>query len=294
MRCSSVAARSPSIASDNPPSHPRALLAARGLRPKKRYGQNFLMDGAAARRIAQLALADAPSHTRVLEIGAGTGSLTRALLDEGAEVTALEVDPDLVAIVRERVDLANARIESADALAYDYAAYAAHGPWRVAGNLPYNIATPLLLRLIDMDDGPQSMTVMVQRDVADRLAARASTPAYGSLTIAVQYAMRVERAFTLGPRAFYPPPNVDSTVVRLVRRDEPVVALKDVGWFGKVVRAAFAYRRKTLANSLHLALALERATIAQALVQCHLAPECRGEQLEIHDFARLADALAAE
>jgi 16S rRNA (adenine1518-N6/adenine1519-N6)-dimethyltransferase len=272
--------------------HPRALLESWGLRPKKRYGQNFLMDAGAARRIARLSLEDAPERARIIEIGAGTGQLTRALLEEGADVTAIEIDPQLVDILRSREELHGADIVHADALEFDFAAYAARGPWRVAGNLPYNVGTPLVIRLVEMDNGPQTITAMIQKDVADRLAAKPGSPAYGSLSIAVQYAMQVERAFTLGPRSFYPPPKVDSTVVRLVRRDVPAAQPRDLLLFRKVVRAAFAYRRKTLANSLALALEIERPRIAQAIATSGLAPELRGEQLDIDDFSRLADALA--
>ncbi|MDE2481963.1 MAG: 16S rRNA (adenine(1518)-N(6)/adenine(1519)-N(6))-dimethyltransferase RsmA [bacterium] len=272
--------------------HPRALLDAWGLRPKKKFGQNFLMDGGSARRIARLALEDAPPHARVLEIGAGTGALTHALLAEGASVTALEIDPELVSVLGNRDDLREAAIVLADAMAYDYAAYAARGAWRVAGNLPYNVGTPIIVNLIEMESGPDVIVAMIQKDVADRLAAKPGTPAYGSLSIAVQYAMTVERAFTLGPRAFYPAPKVDSTVVRLVRRAQPAVAPRDVALFRKVVRGAFAYRRKTLANSLALALGEDRAAVAAAIAASGLAPEARGEQLDLNDFCRLADALA--
>ena len=275
-------------------AHPKALLAAWGLRPKKRYGQNFLIDQGAARRIARLALEGAAEPARTIEIGAGTGQLTRALLEEGADVTALEIDPDLIALLRKRDELTNARIVQADALAFDYAAYADGSPWRVAGNLPYNIATPLMLGLIEMEHGPSSLTVMIQKDVAARLAAKPGTAAYGSLSIAVQYAMVVERAFTLGPRSFYPAPKIDSTVIRLLRRETPAVHPHDLRLFRKVVRAAFAYRRKTLANSLMLALGVERAIVARALAASQLPPECRGEQLDLYDFSRLADAMAAE
>lgn len=276
--------------------HPRALLSAYGLRPKKRYGQNFLMDGGAARRIARLALENAPASQSpvVVEIGAGTGALTRALLDEGAEVTAIEIDPELAVVLRARDDLADATIACADALTFDYDAVARGRAWCAAGNLPYNVATPLMLHLIERRDGPRAIVAMIQKDVADRLAAKPGTPAYGSLSIAVQYAMRVERAFTLGPRSFYPPPNVDSTVVRLTRRDEPAAAPRDEALFLQVVRAGFAYRRKTLANSLTLALGIERAGVARAIARAGLASEIRGEQLDIAEFARLADALGAE
>jgi 16S rRNA (adenine1518-N6/adenine1519-N6)-dimethyltransferase len=272
--------------------NPRVLLAQWGTQPKKKFGQNFLMDGAAALRIARLACEDATQGTRIVEIGAGTGALTLALLDEGADLTAIEIDPELVSILSNRADLAAATIVSADAMTYDYAAFARSGPWRVAGNLPYNVATPLLLALIEMDDGPECIVAMIQKDVAARLAAKPSTPAYGSLSLAVQYAMRVERAFTLGPRAFYPAPNVDSTVVRLVRRSEPAVQPRDLVLFRKVVRGAFAYRRKTLVNSLMLALDLDRATLTAAMTTSNLPAESRGEQLDLQAFCRLADALA--
>jgi 16S rRNA (adenine1518-N6/adenine1519-N6)-dimethyltransferase len=250
------------------------------------------MDAAASRRIAHLVCDDAPAQARVIEIGAGTGALTRALLDAGAQVTALEIDPDLVAILGNRADLAPATIVLADALTYDYAAFARGGPWRVAGNLPYNIATPLLVELVEMEHGPDVIVAMIQKDVADRIGAKPGTPAYGSLSLAMQYAVQVERVFTLGPRAFYPPPKVDSTVVRLVRRAEPAVAPRDLELFRKVVRGAFAYRRKTLANSLALALHIDRDAIASAISRSDLPAESRGEQLDLQAFCRLADNLA--
>ncbi|MBV8149122.1 MAG: 16S rRNA (adenine(1518)-N(6)/adenine(1519)-N(6))-dimethyltransferase, partial [Candidatus Eremiobacteraeota bacterium] len=142
--------------------------------------------------------------------------------------------------------------------------------------------------------GPETLTVMIQKDVAERIAAKPGSRAYGSLSLAVRYAMEVEPAFTLGPRSFFPPPKVRSTVVLLRRRVEPPVRPRDLAFFWKVVRAAFAYRRKTLANSLMLALGFDRARIKQALAQSDLSPEQRGERLDFDDFARLADALAEE
>jgi 16S rRNA (adenine1518-N6/adenine1519-N6)-dimethyltransferase len=275
-------------------STPRRLLAQAGLRPKKRYGQNFLENASAARKIARLALSDTPPGLRMLEIGAGTGTLTRALIEEGAALTAIELDPGLVALLRSRDDLASACIVHADALTFDYRAWASGQRWNVAGNLPYNVATPVLLRLIEMEHGPDSLTVMIQKDVADRLAASPGTPEYGSLSVVVQYAMKVEPAFTLSPGSFYPPPKVRSSVLRLVRRALPLVRPRDLALFWKVVRGAFAYRRKTLSNTLALALDLDRAKIARALELSNLSPELRGERLDLGDFARLADALAQE
>jgi 16S rRNA (adenine1518-N6/adenine1519-N6)-dimethyltransferase len=273
-------------------SNPRTLLAKAGLRPKKRFGQNFLVSASTAARIAQASLVDAPSHLRIIEIGAGTGALTRALVDAGAQLTAIEIDPELVAVLRSREDLGAAQIVAADALTFDFGAWARGEPWRVAGNLPYNIATPLMLRLIEMRSGPQSLTVMVQKDVAERFGATAGTAAYGSLSVAVQYSMQVEVLCTIAPQSFFPAPKVHSSVVRLTRRSEPAVAVRDLALFWKVVRGAFAYRRKTLVNSLALALDVDRAISARALTLCNLSTELRGERLDLGDFARLADALA--
>jgi 16S rRNA (adenine1518-N6/adenine1519-N6)-dimethyltransferase len=271
--------------------HPRALLAQWGLRPKKYLGQNFLMDGKAAHRIARLCLEGAAPHSPVVEIGAGTGALTLALLEEGADVTAIEIDPELVTVLRSRDELAVATIVEADALLFDYGSFA-RDAWRVAGNLPYNVATPLILGFVEMDDGPQSLTVMVQKDVADRMVAVPGTKAYGSLSVTLQYAMHINRAFTLGPSSFHPAPKVQSTVVQLVRRDTPAANPRDLALFRKVVRGAFAYRRKTLANSLTRYLDLDRETIARALTASNIPPEERGGRLALDDFARVADALA--
>ncbi|MFY9720377.1 MAG: 16S rRNA (adenine(1518)-N(6)/adenine(1519)-N(6))-dimethyltransferase RsmA [Candidatus Cybelea sp.] len=271
---------------------PRALLAKAGLRPKKSLGQNFLVSPSTAVRIARLSLTGAPPRSRTLEIGAGTGTLTRALVAEDTELTAIEIDPALVEVLRSREDLGSAQIVQANALDFDYGNWSRGERWRVTGNLPYNIATPLMLRLIEMTPGPDVLTIMVQKDVAQRLVASPASRAYGSLSVAVQYAMSAELLFTVAPRSFFPAPKVDSSVVRLVRRSEPAVAVHDLSLFWKVVRGAFAYRRKTLVNSLALALGVDRATIGRALVSCNLAPELRGERLDLGDFARLADALA--
>jgi 16S rRNA (adenine1518-N6/adenine1519-N6)-dimethyltransferase len=248
------------------------------------------MDGGAARHIASLC--DFSSEARAIEIGAGTGTLTRALLEAGADLTAIEIDPDLVELLRERADLAAARIVQGDALEFDYDGFSEAGPWVAVGNLPYNIATPLVTSWLDLRAVPRRIVVMVQRDVADRFGARPSTPAYGSLSVAVQFAMRVRRALTLGPNSFYPRPKVESAVVVMEPHATPPVTVRDRAFFMQVVRGAFAYRRKTLANSLALALGLERRRVETTLSGLDLAPEIRGEQLDLAAFAALADALA--
>ena len=224
-------------------------------------------------------------------LGAGTGALTAALAKTHLPITAIEIDVELARFLRGAPELAAVEIVQIDALAFDYTSFAGARSWRVTGNLPYNIATPLLMQLIEMDSGPEQIVVMVQKDVADRLAARPATSAYGSLTLAVQYAMQVQRVLTLGPRAFYPRPKVDSTVVRLIRHSQPPVHTEDARFLLQVTRAAFAYRRKTLANSLRLALNIEPARTSSALRSIGLSPEVRGEQLELAQFAALADQL---
>lgn len=271
--------------------HPKALLERFGYRPKKKFGQNFLMDAGAAARIAKLTTEGISPSARILEIGPGTGQLTQALLEQHPDVCAIDIDPDMVRILRSRPELQRAQIIEADALSFDYENFAGGRPWRMTGNLPYNVATPLIMRFIEMQNGPQTLVVMIQKEVADRIAARPGTRAYGSLSIAVQYAMKVERAFTLGPGAFYPRPKIDSTVMRFVRLERRAADVRDEHWFLQVVRGGFAYRRKTLANSLSLAMGIPRAQVAQALQHLGLDTEIRGEQLALADFARLADRL---
>jgi 16S rRNA (adenine1518-N6/adenine1519-N6)-dimethyltransferase len=248
------------------------------------------MDRGAAARIARLAVTQ-PGQ-RVVEIGAGTGALTAALLAAGAAVTAFDIDPEMVAVLAGQPQLAGAAILQADALTFDYAAWAGDSAWIAAGNLPYNVATPLLLQLASASRPPDRIVAMIQRDVADRLTAAPDTPGYGSLTVAIRLRMQVERAFIVGPAQFYPRPNVHSAVVVLRPYAVPPVSVRDEVHFERVVRGAFAYRRKTVANALSLSLAVPRERITDALRTLHLSPEIRGEALDLATFAALADALA--
>ncbi len=248
------------------------------------------MDGGAATRIARLAV-DEPGN-RVLEIGAGTGALTAALRRLGADVTAFDLDPVMVEILRSRDDLAGVEILQGDALAFDYAAWAGDGDWRAAGNLPYNVGTPLLTKLASLPHPPARVVAMIQKDVADRLLAKPGTSQYGSLTLAIGLTMGVERALNVPPSAFFPRPGVVSTVVVLRRLAEPPAVVRDRVRFEQVVRGAFAYRRKTLANSLTLALDLPRERIVAAIASLALPADVRGEDLDLRSFAALADALA--
>jgi 16S rRNA (adenine1518-N6/adenine1519-N6)-dimethyltransferase len=231
------------------------------------------------------------TQPRVLEVGAGTGALTSALRKAGAKVTALEIDPFLVRILRERDDLRDVEIVETNALEFSYAQFAADGVWRLAGNLPYNVGTPLIVDLARLQLPPQRMVVMLQKDVIDRLVAKPRTPAYGSLTLVVSARMRVSRAFTIGRTQFYPQPNVDSSVALL----EPLqnAAIRDLAAFDALVKAGFAYRRKTLVNSLLRALGTPRERTVAALRALGIDPEARAEELDLGAFAKLACELAA-
>jgi 16S rRNA (adenine1518-N6/adenine1519-N6)-dimethyltransferase len=248
------------------------------------------MDGGASKRIAVLCVRR--PQARVIEVGAGTGVLTHALLALGARLTALEIDPALVTILQSRSDLAEADIVRVDALEFDFESAVAGEPWCAAGNLPYNVATPLIAGWLQARHPPERIVAMIQRDVAERLTARPSTPQYGSLSLFTQYFSSVTRAFVLGPSAFYPRPKVESAVVVLDRHATPPVVVRDPAFFLQVVRAAFAYRRKTLANSLTLALGIERARTQAALASLDIDTEIRAEQLDLGAFGALADRLA--
>ncbi len=211
--------------------------------------------------------------------------------ERGAEVTAIEIDPSLIKLLGDRRDLEGVEIIEADAMRFPYDEYAARGAWRIAANLPYNIGTPLVAELSKMHDPPERMVVMLQKDVVDRLVARPSTPAYGSLSVVVAARMQVHRAFTIGRSHFYPRPNVDSSVVVL----EPLAAppnIDDFARFDSIVKAAFAYRRKTLANSLSHALQIPRERTVTALNRLEIDSEIRAEQLDLTAFAELTRELA--
>lgn len=210
-------------------------------------------------------------------------------MQHGAHVTALEIDARLVGFLRAREDLHGVDIVEADALEYPYDDYARLGAWRLAGNLPYNVGTPLVAEVARLPRPPERMVVMLQKDVIDRLVAKPSTPAYGSLTLVVAARMNVRRAFTIGRTHFWPQPNVESSVAVL----EPAHRgdIGNLARFDEVVKAAFAYRRKTLVNSLLRALGTARDQTLAALGALDLDPEIRAEQLDLATFAKLAAKL---
>jgi len=261
------------------------MLSAHGLRPSRALGQNFVADPNTVRRIARLA--GAAPGTRVLEIGAGLGSLTLALAETGARVVAVEADRHLVPVLRPMVEPVGVEVVEADALNVDLAALLearGGGRWRLVANLPYNIATPLVLRTLVQVPAVSDLLVMVQREVGERLAAGVGDPAYGAVSVRVAYFARAELAGRVPASVFVPRPRVESVLVRITRRDAPAVdpALVPYERLDTVVRAGFAHRRKMLRRSL--AGVVEPEAFAAAGVR----PDARAEELDVAAWGRLA------
>jgi len=265
------------------------LLRRLGLRPRKRLGQHFLVDGRALDRI--VASAELTPDDAVLEIGAGLGTLTLALAAAAGRVVAVEVDPRLVEVLEERLSAAeNVRLVHGDILAFDPADLMEGQPYKVVANLPYGITAAVLRHLLEARLPPERMVVTVQREVAERIVARRGRMSL--LAVSVQFYGRPEILFRLKPGAFYPPPAVESAVVRIDRHARPPVPVKDVEWFFRVVRAGFSQPRKQLRNSLAAGLGIEASEARSALQRAGLDPRLRAERLGLEEWARLADALA--
>jgi 16S rRNA (adenine1518-N6/adenine1519-N6)-dimethyltransferase len=269
----------------------RRASAPRVTRPKKRFGQHFLVSPAVLRGI--LRLAELTPEDTVLEIGAGTGTLTAALAAKVRQVLAVEVDRDLIPPLRRRfAGQPHVRIIHADALRFDFAQLTA--PCKVVANLPYGTATAILMRLLAQRRRISLAVVMLQREVAARLCATPGTKAYGSLTLTAQWYATVYKGFQVPPSAFSPAPKVMSSVVKIIPHAQPPLAVRDEALLFRLIRAAFAQRRKTLLNALAAALRpqVEPAVLAQTLRAAGLDGRRRGETLTLAEFARLADALS--
>ncbi len=254
-------------------------------RPKKRLGQHFLHDPAVINRI--LAAVNPQAGERIVEIGPGRGALTRALAASGAQLTAIELDRVLVATLAADPALATVNILHADALKVDYAALAGEGPIRVVGNLPYNISTPLLFRFLQAAEGISDLTLMLQREVVDRMIAPPGTRAYGRLTVMLAARCSVEKLFAIGRGAFTPAPQVDSALVRVVPSRTPRLNPDDWDLFEQLVRLGFMARRKTLRNALRTMVDSDIITAAG------LDPGARPDTLSPTEYAALARQVAA-
>ena len=261
----------------------RALLDRYGIRPKRSLGQNFVVEPNTVRRIAELAAVGAGD--RVVEIGPGVGSLTLALAETGASVTAVEIDDVLVEVLAETTAGRDVVVVHADAMSVDWDSLLGDGPWTLVANLPYNISVPLVCDLLDGAPGIGRMLVMVQKEVAERLVAVPGDAAYGLPSVKVAYHSRARIVGRVPPSAFLPRPRVDSALVELERLAAPAVAADPEALFG-LMRAGFGQRRKMLRRSLS---GLAGAT---AFEVAGVAPTARAEELGLDEWASLANATA--
>ena len=279
----------------------KAVLERHGFTFKKSFGQNFLTDTNILQKIVDTAEID--DQVNVIEIGPGIGALTEFLAERAAQVMAFEIDHRLVPILADTLrDFDNVTVVNEDILKVDLAQHIQNFknpdlPIKVVANLPYYITTPILMHLIESGIPFSEFVVMMQREVADRISAKPNTKAYGSLSIAVQYYMTAKVAFIVPRTVFVPAPNVDSAILKMVRRPEPAVAVEDEKFFFKVSKASFTHRRKTLWNNLtgYFGKTDEiKDKLTKALDQASLSPSVRGEALGLEEFASLADALKGQ
>ena len=269
------------------------LLQRHGFYTKKGLGQHFLTS-----RKALMAIMDAcgiEDGTPVLEIGPGIGTVTREMAERGAYVTAVELDAKAIAVLHETVGgFPRVQVHHADILTIDLSALLGDDCWTVVGNLPYYITTPVIARMLDFTEQIRCAVFMVQREVAERMAAPPGSKIYGSLSVFVQVFAEVERVARVPRGAFLPPPTVESTVVLMRMRPEPLVPPELRTTFFRVVRAAFGQRRKTLENALAGGGVLggDRQAVTQVLNAVGIIPSRRGETLDIGEFLRIAREVA--
>ena len=263
---------------------------------QKKYGQNFLIDTSVLDRI--IAAAEISKEDCVLEIGPGIGTMTQYLAEAAREVVAVEIDKSLIPILKDTLSAYdNVTILNEDILKVDINAlvneHNGGRPVKVVANLPYYITTPIIMGLFEQHVPLKSITIMVQKEVADRMQVGPGTKDYGALSLAVQYYAKPEIVANVPPNCFIPRPNVGSAVIRLTRYEELPVKVKDEKRMFALIRASFNQRRKTLVNGLGNAanLQITKEQAAQALEQMGLSPTVRGEALTLMEFAELSDRL---
>ena len=264
----------------------------------KRFGQNFLIDEHVLGKI--LRAADVTKEDAVLEIGPGIGTMTQALADAAGQVVAVEIDEKLLPILSETLrDFDNVTVIHADILETDIRElslkYAGGKPFKVVANLPYYITTPIIMGLLEKDLPVTSITVMVQKEVAQRMQEKPGSKDYGALSLSVQYYAEPYLAANVPRNCFMPRPDVDSAVIRLTKRKEPPVTVRDPALMFRLIRASFSVRRKTLMNGLKNAgdLGFSGEALETAVLSLGKGPTVRGETLSLQDFASLSDRLTA-
>ncbi|WP_187620244.1 16S rRNA (adenine(1518)-N(6)/adenine(1519)-N(6))-dimethyltransferase RsmA [Selenomonas ruminis] len=274
----------PKIASRSVTNH---ILKAFGLRMSKKLGQNFLIDASIVQGIVDAA--EIQLGERVLEIGPGIGTLTQGLAEAGAEVTAVELDKKLPAVLAETLKAYdNVTIVPGDILKVNIPEIMGEGPFKVAANLPYYITTPILMALLERHLPITRMVTMVQKEVAERMIAKPGSRTYGALSVAVQYYTEPEIVLDVPPRSFIPAPEVDSVVIACKVRETPAVDVMDEKMFFRVVKAAFGQRRKTLSNALKGG-GFPKEQVRDAMEAAGIEMTRRGETLSLEEFAKLAD-----
>lgn len=264
--------------------HPATTLKRLEQRARKRFGQNFLVSESALDRIIRLA--KITPESKVLEIGPGLGALSKKVAEVGCEAVAVEVDRDLAAFLR--TEIPSLRVVEADATTVNWEEVCPGDGWIVVANLPYNVATPIVTRLVTLSPRFSRCVLMFQQEVGHRLIARPGVKAFGSLSVWVQAHSKVQWGFKLPPGAFYPPPKVHSAVVKFEPYDEPRIGDVTSKWFETVVRTGFNQRRKVLENALSQLAPKEQ--VAEALAST-VGSRRRAEELDVEDWARVAAAL---
>jgi 16S rRNA (adenine1518-N6/adenine1519-N6)-dimethyltransferase len=267
-------------------------LSEYGLTPRKRWGQHFLVDRNILSKMirgAELAKGDV-----VLEIGPGLGEMTLALARQVKKVIAVEIDRKLVKILKEKTaDFSNIMVIEGDVLkiSFEQLYHQGHQPLKVVANLPYQISTPLLFRFIESKQLFSTLTLMLQREVAERMIASPGGKDYGPLSIFTQSVLDLSIQFYIKPSAFFPPPKVESAVIHMVWKERPWVRQEEEGWFKKMVKGCFSYRRKRLINALRHADLLLPEDLEKRIEEIGIDPQRRPETLTIQEFVCLADAL---
>ena len=264
---------------------------------QKRFGQNFLVDARVLDKIIQSA--GVTKEDCVLEVGPGIGTMTQALSEAARQVVAVEIDDHLIPILQETLkECPNVKVIHGDILKTDVKAiadeYNEGCPLHVIANLPYYISTPIIMGLFESGVPLKSITIMVQKEVADRMKAEPGTKDYGALSLAVQYYAEPYLVANVPPNCFIPRPNVGSAVIRLTRHEQPPVQVADEKLMFRLIRAAFNQRRKTLANSLNNSpeLFFPKEQIQEAIAALDVSPSVRGEALSLEQFAQLANLLS--
>ncbi len=269
------------------------VIQENGFTFHKKYGQNFLIDSHVIDKI--ISVADLDKNSRVLEIGPGIGTLTQYLAEAAGKVVAVEIDDKLIPILSKTLaEYDNVKVIHGDILKQDTEKIFGGEPFKIVANLPYYITTPIIMNLLESGVPAESITVMIQKEVAERMQASPGSKDYGALSLAVQYYAEPYLAANVPPNCFMPRPNVGSAVINLKRLETPPVSVKNPDQMFKLIRGAFNQRRKTLANAVgnYDGVAFSRENVETALVALGLDTRVRGEALNLEQFAALSDELA--